>query len=394
MSLGVTIHVHVTRPDDMTPVENMTVQPWLDWLGVPWPAAVATTTSSGECTFTRLPVGSYYVAAQDGHHAPGFGGWPMWYTSGRYPDSPGAVFLTEGTSIGWSIVTTMLPKATVGVVGLSDTTTWTQSPTGVVTLDLGMDSDYNPATLKYWVDDAPTWGNTWDGSTQPTISLSEGLHHVDAYAFKDDTIGLPSGEDGDGPEVVRVIGIDNSPPHTTANVGTVSQAALELTAADPLSGIGYTRYTIDGGTEQTYTDGAPVPLTRGTHSVTWYSRDVAGKTEDAHSGTIISGPQAYVRRPAGRSTVRARRSLTFSGRLTRATNHRRLTLLAYRFDGANWVLTRTKAVTTHTPRRRGMTTYRGSIKFTAKGRWKVVARYEGDGYWVQSWSAPKYVTVR
>jgi hypothetical protein len=392
---GVTIHVHVTRPDGATAVESMTVQPWFDWLGTPRNLTYAITDATGECTFTLLPTGSYYVAAQDGHHAPGFGGWPMWYTSGRYPDSPGASFRAEGTSIEWSIKTPMLPKATVGVVGLSDTTTWTQSPTGVVTLDLGMDSDYNPSTLFYRV--YPVGGTPpfpwpeWDGSSQPTVTLTEGLHHVEAYGQVDTP---PSGDDGNGPQVTRQIGIDNTKPHTTANVGTVSQAFLELKATDPLSGIGYTRYSLDSGADQAYTEGSPVPLTRGSHSVTWYSRDNAGNTEDAHSGTIISGPQAYVTTPRGSSKTRVRRTLSFSGKLTRAANHRRLTLLAYRFNGTDWVLARTKVVTTHTPRRRGMTTYRGSIKFTAKGSWKVIARYEGDGYWVQSYSAPKYVIVR
>jgi hypothetical protein len=194
--------------------------------------------------------------------------------------------------------------------------------------------------------------------------------------------------------MIRDFIVDNTKPHTGSNTGLfVSQPFLELTPSDSVGWVETTVYSLDGGALQPY-EWAPVPLARGVHTVTWRSVDAASNIEDWHSGTIISGPQAYVRKPVGRSSVRARRSLTFSGKLTRAANHKRLTLLAYRFNGVDWVLTRTKSVQIHTPRRRGLSSYRGSIKFTAKGLWKVVARYEGDGYWVQSYSAAKYVTVK
>jgi hypothetical protein len=57
------------------------------------------------------------------------------------------------------------------------------------------------------------------------------------------------------------------------------------------------------------------------------------------------------------------------------------------------VQVRTKAVTVHTPRR-GLSRYSGSIKMASKGRWKVVARYDGDAKWVRSYSSARYVTVR
>jgi hypothetical protein len=197
------------------------------------------------------------------------------------------------------------------------------------------------------------------------------------------------------------LGLDTTAPRTTANVGLlVSQPTLALTAIDPqsalgerLSGVGATWYSFDGAAETLYDPAAPPAVPRGIHTVSWHSHDVAGNQERSQSGTIICGPQASVSTPKGSSSTRVRRTLTFSGKMTRATNHRRLTLLAYRFDGADWILTRTKSVQVHTPRR-GLTTYRGAIKFTAKGSWKVVARYEGDSYWVASYSAPKYVRVR
>jgi photosystem II stability/assembly factor-like uncharacterized protein len=188
--------------------------------------------------------------------------------------------------------------------------------------------------------------------------------------------------------------IDTTAPVTTANVGLlVSQPLLRLTPTDVQSRVGTTWYGFDGAAEAIYDALSPPAVPRGVHSVRWWSVDGAGNVEGWQSGTIIGGPQASVSTPKGSSSTRVRRTLTFSGKMTRATNHRRLTLLAYRFDGADWILTRTKSVQVHTPRR-GLTTYRGAIKFTAKGSWKVVARYEGDAYWVQSYSAPKYVIVR
>jgi hypothetical protein len=398
---GVTIHVDVKRPGGEA-VEKTTVQAWRttpeSGMSV-WSAGDAVTDSSGECTLTNMPPGEYYVEAQDAHHVVP-DNWFKWYTRGRYPiDSSSPI--GEGASVAWSVETSMLPQATVGVVGLSDTSTWMQSPTGIVSLDLGLDSDFGAwdPKLLYCVypeggtPPPPSWP-MWDGSSQPTIAVTEGRYTLEAYGQLNHTVGLDPDEDGNGPEVTRTLGIDNTPPHTTANVGTVSQPTLELKAVDPLSGVGLSEYRLDSVDTVPVCYLGPVLLTRGVHSVMWRSVDAASNGEEWHSGTIISGPQANVSRPKGSSKTRVRRTLSFSGKLTRAANHRRLTLLAYRFNGTDWVLARTKVVTTHTPRRRGMTTYRGSIKFTAKGSWKVIARYEGDGYWVQSYSAPKYVIVR
>jgi hypothetical protein len=173
----------------------------------------------------------------------------------------------------------------------------------------------------------------------------------------------------------------------------VSQPVLDLRATDPLSGIDQikTWYAFDWGAVISYT--GPVAVPWGVHSVRWYSVDAAGNTETERYGTIVGGPQPYISTPKGTSRTKVKRSITFSGKMSRAGNHTRLTLLAYRFDGANWVLSRVKSVQVHTPRR-GLTTYRGAIKFTERGTWQIVARYEGDGYWVQTYSAPKYVIVR
>jgi hypothetical protein len=251
---------------------------------------------------------------------------------------------------------------------------------GPVTVGFSLyDPDSTVGSTEYVADGVV---NPWTTGTT-TVFSAEGLHTVDGrcvttYPWK-------------GPVTTKTVRIDNTPPHTTSNAGAIRQATLQLAYTDNLAGVSSCWYTLDGGPPTLYS--VPVAITLGPHAVTWWSQDVAGNLEDPHAGTIIGGPQPYISTPKGRSSTRVRRTLYFSGKMSRATNHRRLTLLAYRFDGTNWVLTRTKSVKVHTPRR-GLTTFSGSIKFTSKGLWKVVARYEGDGYWLPAYSGARYVTVR
>jgi hypothetical protein len=308
-------------------------------------------------------------------------------TSSWPTDGTSYINIAGGATETITLLVSRLPLATP----VPDSAYWQQ---GDVTVAVSQeDGDYSPTTWHLrvtrndWVSPPLVSETETTGPLGPVVIATEGSHQVEAWGVDD--------WGRKGPTTECFVGIDRTPPHTTANVDTLSHPELILDEpTDRGSGWRSMHFTLNGSEPQTYTLGVPVPLARGVHSVTWYSRDNVGNLEDAHSGTIISGPQAYVSTPKGSSKTRVRRTLTFSGKLTRAANHRRLTLLAYRFDGADWVLTRIKSVKTHTPRRRGMTTYRGSIKFTAKGTWKVIARYEDDGYWVPSYSAPKYVTVR
>jgi hypothetical protein len=295
--------------------------------------------------------------------------------------------------------------------GSPDTATWTLAPASVrladappFTLAWLRGSKYLGDSVTPWlasaevtvaleadIPDAAVWFSLDSGPaevcTAPITIARSGIHELiyGATAASHD------------PETTRTltVRIDTTAPVTTANVGlTASQPLLVLTPTDAQSGVGPTStwYSFDGGAETTYSP--PVAVPWGVHTVTWHSHDAAGNEESPRSGTIIGGPQASVSTPKGSSSTRVRRTLTFSGTLTRTTNHKRLTLLAYKFDGVSWVLIRSTTVTTHTPSRRGKTTYRGSIKFTSKGSWKVVARYAGDTRYVQSFSAPRYVRVR
>jgi len=84
-------------------------------------------------------------------------------------------------------------------------------------------------------------------------------------------------------------GADVTAPSTTAAApqGTVTtDATVTFTATDNEggSGVAATYYTVDGGAQQT---GNTVTLTTsGTHTVSYWSKDWAGNTEQAHSVTV------------------------------------------------------------------------------------------------------------
>lgn len=97
---------------------------------------------------------------------------------------------------------------------------------------------------------------------------------------------------------VHLIGvnIDETPPVTTATLaGTVSgnnytsAVTVTLSATDSLSGVASTTYSLDGAGVTTYT-GPFTVATPGTHTLQFYSTDLAGNVETTHttSFTIVS----------------------------------------------------------------------------------------------------------
>jgi len=94
---------------------------------------------------------------------------------------------------------------------------------------------------------------------------------------------------------VTVMG-DSTPPATTialspatangSNGWYTTTPAFTLSASDAVSGVASTKYQIDGGAVQTYT-GSPVSIAEGPHTVSYWSVDNAGNTENTNStGTI------------------------------------------------------------------------------------------------------------
>src|SRR5262249_51379678 len=82
--------------------------------------------------------------------------------------------------------------------------------------------------------------------------------------------------------------VDLTPPVTTAsNVSssfTNSDVTVTLTAADNLSGVDHTTYSVDGGAN---TNGTGVTFsTDGVHTLSYSSTDVAGNVEPTHTVTV------------------------------------------------------------------------------------------------------------
>jgi len=78
------------------------------------------------------------------------------------------------------------------------------------------------------------------------------------------------------------VNIDMTSPVTAA---AVTGGTVTLTATDTLSGVAATYFTIDGGTQQTYT--APLTVTGvGLHTLTYHSTDVAGNAETDNTTTV------------------------------------------------------------------------------------------------------------
>jgi len=93
-------------------------------------------------------------------------------------------------------------------------------------------------------------------------------------------------------KTVSGIQIDRTAPTTTASVpdplasGWYADAVqVTLTGHDTLSDVDATYYSVDGGTAQTYT-GAFSFATKGTHTISYWSTDVAGNIEDNTGNSI------------------------------------------------------------------------------------------------------------
>jgi hypothetical protein len=82
--------------------------------------------------------------------------------------------------------------------------------------------------------------------------------------------------------------IDRTAPTTgidgTSNEWVNGAVTVDLVAADNLSGVAKTQYTVNGGTLQT---GTGFTLeTEGTHTITYFSTDKAGNTEQVRTAEV------------------------------------------------------------------------------------------------------------
>jgi len=128
------------------------------------------------------------------------------------------------------------------------------------------------------------------GSTKiATFGVAAGTFMVPVGSTYDlFAVAGPGESDGLGTTSVSPVGapVDTTAPVTTSDaVATyASMAAINLTATDAGSGVASTHYTLDGGTE---TAGTAIAVTAlGSHTISFYSVDVAGNIEAPKTATF------------------------------------------------------------------------------------------------------------
>jgi hypothetical protein len=92
-------------------------------------------------------------------------------------------------------------------------------------------------------------------------------------------------------QLIPAVKIDKTPPVTTHSVNVSgNQATFTLTAADNLSGVAATSYSVNGGATQTYS-GAFIITGAGSYTITYSSADVANNAEATKTATLTIGSQ-------------------------------------------------------------------------------------------------------
>jgi Chitobiase/beta-hexosaminidase C-terminal domain len=149
------------------------------------------------------------------------------------------------------------------------------------------------ATITYEVDggSSQTINGTSGNVTVPVPAdgSNDGTHTIAFYATDD-------AGNVEVPAKTATVKIDATKPSTTlattpagpdGSNGWFQQTSVQfgLTGSDARSGVAQSFYTVDGGATQTYT-GAVTVSGQGTHTITYWSVDNAGNTEDAKAGTI------------------------------------------------------------------------------------------------------------
>lgn len=161
---------------------------------------------------------------------------------------------------------TVTPDASAPVTAASlsqpaNTYNWFNAP---VTITLSATEPNGPSTVAatyYTID-----GGTTQTYTAPFTISGNGNHTVN-YWSEDLAANVE-------PATTYAINIDGTPPQTTLSV---SGNQVTLTATDNASYVLGTYYSVDGGSQTTYT--APFTLSSGSHTVVFHSIDHAGNVE-------------------------------------------------------------------------------------------------------------------
>lgn len=189
----------------------------------------------------------------------------------------------------------------------------------------------------------------FDGATKlATINAASGQFSVTTgKTYTIYSVAGPGTSDGLGTTTVSPtapVPVDTTAPVTTSNaVATyVSSASIRLTATDAGSGVANTYYRLDGGVQ---TSGTTISVsTLGSHSIEFWSVDVAGNTE-AHktaSFTVTApvppkGSDSALTIKAPRR-VKVRQTLKLSGALIPGNGDESVQLFVQLPGSSEWVL--------------------------------------------------------
>jgi hypothetical protein len=194
--------------------------------------------------------------------------------------------------------------------------------------------------------------------------------------------------------------VDVTAPVTTSDALAtyVTSAAINLTATDGGSGVANTYYTVDGGTQMTGT--AIAVSTIGSHTISFYSVDVAGNIETAKTAsfTITEAPvpsdttTTTLTIHASRSNSHDRhdrddhgrwygrhdsvKTVSLSGKLSPGAKDLPISLYVMKNGSTTWELV--KVIETHSSHKSQRSTW--SYRFTpdTKGDYQLQVRFAGN----------------
>ncbi|HVC87411.1 MAG TPA: Ig-like domain-containing protein [Gaiellaceae bacterium] len=128
-----------------------------------------------------------------------------------------------------------------------------------------------------------TWGSAVPAHLD-TTTLTDGLYDLRVVAVDNAGNGRCS-------TISTNVRVDNTAPHTTDNAPSGPQnhdVTVQLSPTDSGSGVASTTYSVDGGPAQSGTSVLiPAAGNDGTHTIAYYSTDVAGNQEPTHTVQVV-----------------------------------------------------------------------------------------------------------
>lgn len=172
------------------------------------------------------------------------------------------------------------------------------------------------------------------------------------------------------------IRIDEGVPTTTDDHVTsyTASATVHLLAADPLSGVASTTWTLDGSVG---TGLSPATSTLGSHTLKYATTDVAGNVEDTHTVTFVvlaTPPTVYSTKVklSGASSIKVRKSYKLLGTISPSAAGGRVKIVLTRLAGRKY----RSYSTVYATLVRGTFSY--SFKPKYRGSWRATVSFGGQ----------------